>query len=430
MLFLGNLFYYLAESFKSNQNLGVAFLIFGRMIFGIGGSRLMTRKYLAINIEVWAQTKYSAIFVLMSSLGQTFGPGLSSILSFVPKTEIGNTTMTEYNIISFFFVIIWGLFFILFFIFFKGHDKENNEENIRKIEYEEYIYNKRELVLDPKIDNKIKEITKTMAKEEEYILSSFAKVDLKNNSNSSKYTYKYKKKSHVPFLKVYFPNSITVFTLLCFMLFKMLQEAWFTELPKMALFYYSNSSVFIGWFLLASTIYTVPVSIFAQIAKKYSDRKILIFSFIIFIISVILKINFTYNGKQNIVKFYLGSSLLFCGSLIGEAASMAILAKVISPTLKRGFLNAGLLSGTGDTTARALGNSSYTLFVYLGGQRVYSFWWYLTALVLLVCFFLVTLYVLDLLQKFTIIKIFTDKSNNDFEVFIGDRLNTIKNLKS
>ena len=33
---------------------GVIFLVIGRILVGYGGSRLMTRKFLAINIETWA----------------------------------------------------------------------------------------------------------------------------------------------------------------------------------------------------------------------------------------------------------------------------------------------------------------------------------------------------------------------------------------
>ena len=186
----------------------------------------------------------------------------------------------------------------------------------------------------------------------------------------------------------------------------MLQEAWFTELPKMALFYYDHSPRLIGWYLLLSTIYAVPVSLFAKAAKKYPDRYLLIGGYIIFIVAALIKINYTYDGHQNMYQFYVGGSILFCGSLLGEAASIAILAKVISPTLKRGFLNAGLLSGTGDTFARALGNASFTAFTAIQGQEAYSFYWYVTALGLLIIFFIIAICYLDKLQKYSIIRIY------------------------
>lgn len=91
-LISGNLLYYLSETVKENHSKGAGLivLIIGRMMFGVGGSRLVTRKFLAINVEIWAQSKYSAIFVAMSALGMTFGPGLSSFLEYIPEgTFIG-----------------------------------------------------------------------------------------------------------------------------------------------------------------------------------------------------------------------------------------------------------------------------------------------------------------------------------------------------
>jgi MFS family permease len=51
----GNVFYSLAENAKKyNEYLGVAFIIIGRGLLGIGGARLMSRKFLSLNIQTWA----------------------------------------------------------------------------------------------------------------------------------------------------------------------------------------------------------------------------------------------------------------------------------------------------------------------------------------------------------------------------------------
>lgn len=54
---------------------------------------------------------------------------------------------------------------------------------------------------------------------------------------------------------------MTVFILICFIFIKLIQEAFFTELPKTALFYYNYNSQDTGWYLLGSTIYAVPVAL-------------------------------------------------------------------------------------------------------------------------------------------------------------------------
>jgi len=54
---MGNILYYLAETVKiktNSQLKGMILLVIGRMSIGIGGARLMTRKYFAINVEIYA----------------------------------------------------------------------------------------------------------------------------------------------------------------------------------------------------------------------------------------------------------------------------------------------------------------------------------------------------------------------------------------
>lgn len=83
--------------------------------------------------------------------------------------------------------------------------------------------------------------------------------------------------------------------------------------------------------------------------------------------------------------------------MITEASAVSILNKVISPTLKRGLLNAGLLSGTGDTLGRALGNSSYTVIVGLLSIAEYLFVWYIIATGLIILYLVLTLLFLPML---------------------------------
>ena len=113
-----------------------------------------------------------------------------------------------------------------------------------------------------------------------------------------------------------------------------------------------------GWFYLASTAYAIPVALGASFAsKKYADRYIMLIGNIVYLIGTLLKIDYLYDKEMPIAEFFIASIVIFAASLISEAGAISILNKVISPTLKRGFLNAGLLSGTLDTLGRAFGNS-------------------------------------------------------------------------
>lgn len=54
---------------------------------------------------------------------------------------------------------------------------------------------------------------------------------------------------------------MTVYILSLFIIFKMIQEALFTELPKTAKMLYGHSSQDVGWYYLISSVYAVPVAL-------------------------------------------------------------------------------------------------------------------------------------------------------------------------
>lgn len=128
-------------------------------------------------------------------------------------------------------------------------------------------------------------------------------------------------------------------------------------------------------------------------------------AFGIFLLGTILKINFRYNKPMPQAQFYLGSAIVFIGSLLSEAAAISILAKVISPNLKKGFINAGLLSGTGDTLGKAIGNASFTVFSKIDGLAAYPGIWYIVASGLIGFCLLLCLISFRSLQKFSVIAV-------------------------
>lgn len=139
------------------------------------------------------------------------------------------------------------------------------------------------------------------------------------------------------------------------------------------------------------------------------DRYVLLFSLVIYIVGTLLKINYKYNIPMPQAQFYIGSAFIFIASILSEGAAIAILVKVISPNLKKGFLNAGLLAGLGDTLGRTLGNASFTIFSRIDTLAAYPGIWYIVATGLLGFAFLLALIFLNSLQKYSVIMI---KSNN------------------
>jgi MFS family permease len=77
-IMLGNIVYLIAFDLDS------AFLLFfGRFCIGIGGARVINRRYIVDTVSVKQRTRISTIFVASGALGMALGPlmggGLSSI---------------------------------------------------------------------------------------------------------------------------------------------------------------------------------------------------------------------------------------------------------------------------------------------------------------------------------------------------------------
>lgn len=382
MLFIGNFLYFIAVSVgKKSQAGGLVCLIAGRMIFGSGGSRLMTRKFIAINVPSIYQSKYSTYLVGFSALGITLGPGISSIFEFISDTSFtidgSPVYITTFNILSLVFFLVWLFLFFFFLIFFKGYDVVV-ERNLKEMYENEEMLKQKYLNLDTyykglKSKSMIQNLNivgknKHNFLESGLIVNPTYNVEEKNLQNADGYAIYVpgavtRKKPEESSFRVIFPNVITFYSLWCFLVFKIIQEAYFTEQPQMFDEYYNYKSQIVGWFMLSLTIVGVPTALLTGAAtKRFEDRKILLIGFILYIIGCIAKINFEISAPQPFAQYIIASIILFIASLVGEAAAIAILAKVISPSLKLGFFNAGLLSGTADTIGRAIGNSSMTLF--------------------------------------------------------------------
>lgn len=382
MLVVGNFLYFISLSvYVENKDLAIGLLIAGRMIFGCGGSRLMTRKFIAINIPSQFQSSYSNWLVGISALGITLGPGISSCLEYINNTSFYIDTfkisITKFNIFSLGFFGIWFLLFFVFLFCFKGYDSsvDNSEEKLKEQERRLQdnflsLNNYYKGLEDKTMYTNLEMVEK---KKENFITSGLivnpvSTVSKQNEENPNGYNIVVpdnirQGKTSRPFYEVYFPNDITWFSLWCFLVFKIIQEAFITELPQMFEEYYGHNSQIVGWFLLSLTAVGVPTALLTGAAtRKYKDRNILLFGFIIYILACAGKINYEFDAKQPFEQYIVASAFLFIGSLITEAAAISILAKLISPSLKLGFFNAGLLAGTADTIGRALGNASMTLF--------------------------------------------------------------------
>ena len=80
------------------------------------------------------------------------------------------------------------------------------------------------------------------------------------------------------------------------------------------------------------------------------------------IVGSFVKLNYVINTREHAAQYYVGSVIFFSSTLFSEMAAISIVAKIIAPSLKTSYWNAGLLGGSADTGGRVFGNALYTAF--------------------------------------------------------------------
>ena len=81
-------------------------------------------------------------------------------------------------------------------------------------------------------------------------------------------------------------------------------------------------------------VFAIPIALcIAPLSKKYEDRQILFWSLFIYLVGILMKVNWVAPTAPNLYVYMVGSGILFVGSLISETAIISIMSKVVSPTL-------------------------------------------------------------------------------------------------
>ena len=77
------------------------------------------RKFVAIMVSDNARTKFSSIFVALTALGKTGGPGLGAAFQFIPNFDAGPIFWRYYNAFSYIAILIWSSYLIVVIIVFE-----------------------------------------------------------------------------------------------------------------------------------------------------------------------------------------------------------------------------------------------------------------------------------------------------------------------
>ena len=210
LLLIGNFLYFLAETYsETNSTKALVILVIARVLIGLGGARLMTRKYIAINVQVWALTKYSAVLTGITAVGMCFGPGISALIELAKPSMLGDAKLEIYNIFAFMYIFIWSAMIFLFLFCFKGYDKTKDEMKEFKT------------LNTPSQAEQVLQIEQFEVQQNlSQIIEISENPQLLNDSKLPHNNQRLIPQDSANILWIYHPDKMTLFALVCFFLIK------------------------------------------------------------------------------------------------------------------------------------------------------------------------------------------------------------------
>ena len=129
-----------------------------------------------------------------------------------------------------------------------------------------------------------------------------------------------------------------------------------------------------------------------------------------YIIGILLKFNWTFDGTQNLYFYLFSSAWLFGASFVAEIGCISLLPKVISPTLSAGLMNAGFVSGLADTGGRMFGSLIISIFGLIAGPETLCFYLYLFYGIILSIFLIYVIIWYEELQKLVYVQVVAENT--------------------
>lgn len=145
---------------------GIIMLVLSRWLMGIGAARGSTRKYLAITVKPWAQSRFSAYYILAVCFANCIGAGIQAVIFYADfgSTQcitMAGSQMCHHNMIAFIYIFVALVLWIFYAIFFTGYDKKKVlAEKNRKFKHIHVFKALHKLDLDSVVDLAVKKAGK------------------------------------------------------------------------------------------------------------------------------------------------------------------------------------------------------------------------------------------------------------------------------
>lgn len=267
----GTILYYLAYTFRSEKIKSIIILMVGQTLIGMGGARLMTRKFIAINVEIWAQSNQSTILVTVTDLGICLGPGLATLLQFIKHAKVADTQLFPGNVLAFALIFIVAGTLVVFIAFFKG-SAEISKSNKKRLDFTTSMVDMTPNDPGYYYDNSLMNF-KYFDKQKDTKGTDNTSSSTKNaNVNHSTVQHPNGRKQR-PMLSAFFPNNATVVVVFCFFIIKLVQDVYFLALPRLAREYYKYSTQWVGWFFFIAIAYGILSSVTKRARGRVSQQE-------------------------------------------------------------------------------------------------------------------------------------------------------------
>lgn len=135
ILSVGNILYFLA------YDCNAAYMLFlGRLLIGLGGPRMIHRRYLSVFVTVKARTKWNTLYVFGTALGMSLGPFLAAQLYQI-NSKLFGLTVNRFNCAGLVMGCVWIVFFVLVSIKFKEPPEHRTSNLVSDPRIEKDVYN-------------------------------------------------------------------------------------------------------------------------------------------------------------------------------------------------------------------------------------------------------------------------------------------------
>ena len=372
-------------------------LLVGRILFGYGGGRVITKTFVTYIIKPKFKSLWSSYLVCMTALAITGGPGVSSLLEYLGSGSIFGIKYETYNIYSGVLTLILLAFSIFMLATFEDipasrggrlHKKKKSKKK-NKPTPPQSIANQVQPALFRRTSTLVqlkREADEESSDDHNSNIQSFeySDVDVIEHSQSEEIKdledpqfkgLNIMRKTTV--IKQYFP----LYFLFCiFTICKMTQEACIVEVPYLLQEYHKWTTQQIGFAIAVYTPFTIALALLPGILamKGVSNTKMMIVFATMTMLSMFLKVNYSVDQPIGSLMYIMTSGVTLSLTFATEVTMTALFSEWQPYYIKKTFWNAGLLSGLGDTAGKTLGNFSITLFSAFGGTKALPFYMWAT----------------------------------------------------